>query len=41
MVMIIFNKDGEDIIIEEARNTKEPLEFLLITGAPLNEPISR
>ncbi|MDR4512256.1 MAG: pirin family protein [Nitrososphaeraceae archaeon] len=39
--LVIFDKDGEEVYIQAAKESKDPLELLLIGGIPLNEPISR
>jgi redox-sensitive bicupin YhaK (pirin superfamily) len=37
--LIVFENDGEVISIRESDNAKSPLDVLLISGMPLNEPI--
>jgi redox-sensitive bicupin YhaK (pirin superfamily) len=39
--MVIFASDGDGVRIENARDTGETLDLLLIAGVPLNEPIAR
>lgn len=39
--IIIFKKDGKQVTIGSARNSKSPLEILFIAGIPLNEPVAR
>jgi redox-sensitive bicupin YhaK (pirin superfamily) len=39
--VIIFNNDGENIEIKSFKDANEPLQFLLIAGVPLNEPVAR
>lgn len=39
--VIIFNNDGENIKIKSSKDANEPLQFLFISGVPLNEPIAR
>jgi redox-sensitive bicupin YhaK (pirin superfamily) len=39
--MVIFAQDGEDITITNSINAQQPLNFLLIAGVPLNEPVVR
>jgi redox-sensitive bicupin YhaK (pirin superfamily) len=38
---VIFKKDGEQVTIASASDSKSPLEILLLAGVPLNEPIAR
>jgi len=38
---IIFKKDGEQVTIRSASDSKSPLEILFIAGVPLNEPVAR
>jgi quercetin 2,3-dioxygenase len=39
--LIIFDKDGKEVYIQAPKESKEPLELLLIGGIPLREPIAR
>jgi quercetin 2,3-dioxygenase len=39
--LIIFDKDGKEVYIQASKDSKEPLELLLIGGIPLREPIAR
>jgi quercetin 2,3-dioxygenase len=39
--MVIFEKDGEQIVIRAPKDSKSPLDILLIGGTPLNEPVAR
>jgi redox-sensitive bicupin YhaK (pirin superfamily) len=39
--MVLFARDGEEVIIENPVDAKTTLEVLLIAGAPLNEPVAR
>jgi redox-sensitive bicupin YhaK (pirin superfamily) len=39
--LVIFKKDGEQIVIRAPKNSKSPLDILLIGGTPLNESIAR
>jgi len=39
--LVIFDKDGKEVYIQGAKESKDPLELLLIGGIPLKEPISR
>lgn len=39
--MVLFARDGDELRIENAVETKSTLEVLLIGGVPLNEPVSR
>jgi quercetin 2,3-dioxygenase len=39
--MVIFEKDGEQIVIRATQDSKSPLDILLIGGTPLNEPVAR
>jgi len=38
---IIFKKDGDQVTIKSASDSKSPLEVLFIAGVPLNEPVAR
>ena len=38
--LVIFDKDAKDVYIQ-AKDSKNPLELLLIGGIPLREPIAR
>lgn len=39
--MVLFAQDGEEIAIVNSLNATSPLEFLLIAGVPLEEPVVR
>ena len=39
--LVMFKKDGEQIVIRAPKNSKSPLDILLIGGRPLNESIAR
>jgi redox-sensitive bicupin YhaK (pirin superfamily) len=39
--MVVFKKDGDEVLIEAAPETEAPARVLLIGGRPLNEPIAR
>ncbi len=39
--LVIFNKNGKEVYIEAAKDSKESFELLLIGGIPLREPIAR
>ena len=39
--MIMFASDGDEVVIENPSGSDEVLEFLLIGGLPLNEPVAR
>jgi quercetin 2,3-dioxygenase len=39
--MVIFDRDGEKVVIKAPGDTKSPLDVLLIGGRPLNEPVVR
>ena len=39
--MVIFDKEGKKVYIKPAKESKDPLELLLIGGIPLREPIAR
>lgn len=39
--MVVFGNDGTDVFIKSSANSESPLEVLLISGIPLNEPISQ
>ena len=38
---VFFKKDGNEIIVENKSESPEPLDFLLIGGIPLEEPVAR
>jgi len=38
---VIFKKDGKQVTLRSAPNSKSPLEILFIAGIPLNEPVAR
>ncbi|MFN2533048.1 MAG: pirin family protein [Pyrinomonadaceae bacterium] len=37
--MVMFEREGDELVAEN--RSKDPLEFLLIGGVPLNEPVAR
>ncbi|BAY66344.1 hypothetical protein NIES22_64830 [Calothrix brevissima NIES-22] len=39
--MVLFAQDGEEIAIANSANALSPLDFLLIAGVPLKEPVVR
>lgn len=39
--VVLFKNNGNSIEIKSSSNNTEPLQFLLIAGIPLNEPIAR
>lgn len=39
--MVIFAQDGSEIVITNPAAADQPLDFLLIAGVPLNEPVVR
>lgn len=39
--MVIFAQDGDEVTIANSTDAKRPLDFLLIAGVPLNEPVVR
>ena len=39
--LVIFDKDGKEVYIQAAKESKDLLELLLIGGIPLREPIAR
>src|SRR5688572_17169843 len=39
--LVIFDKDGKEVYIKAAEDSKVPLELLLIGGIPIKEPIAR
>lgn len=39
--LVIFDKDAKNIYIQAPKDSKNPLELLLIGGIPLREPIAR
>jgi quercetin 2,3-dioxygenase len=39
--MVLFARDGEQVVIENPADAKETLDALLIAGVPLNEPVAR
>ena len=39
--LVIFDKDGKEVYIQAAKDSKDPLELLLIGGIPIREPIAR
>jgi len=38
---VVFERDGELVALEAARETVRPLDVLLVAGQPLREPIAR
>ena len=39
--MVMFARDGDDVVIENAADAASPLSVLLIAGVPLGEPVAR
>jgi redox-sensitive bicupin YhaK (pirin superfamily) len=39
--MVMFTPDGEEVTIRNSPDSGTALEFLLIAGVPLNEPVTR
>ncbi|WP_449420473.1 pirin family protein [Phormidium nigroviride] len=39
--MVIFGQDGDEVVIANPADAQQPLDFLLIAGVPLNEPVVR
>ncbi|MBW4622785.1 MAG: pirin family protein [Cyanosarcina radialis HA8281-LM2] len=39
--MVIFASDGDEVVITNPATAREPLDFLLLAGVPLNEPVVR
>jgi redox-sensitive bicupin YhaK (pirin superfamily) len=39
--MVLFDRDGDEVSIENPADAKATLELLLIAGVPLNEPVAR
>jgi redox-sensitive bicupin YhaK (pirin superfamily) len=39
--MVIFAPDGDEVVIANAANARQPLDLLLLAGVPLNEPVVR
>lgn len=39
--MVIFNRDGKEIVIKVSDRASDSLDLLLIAGKPINEPIAR
>jgi quercetin 2,3-dioxygenase len=39
--LVIFDRDGKEVYIQAAKDSKIPLELLLIGGVPIKEPIAR
>lgn len=39
--MVIFAQDGDEIVVTNSADAEQPLDFLLIAGVPLNEPVVR
>lgn len=39
--MVIFAQDGDEVAITNPPDAAQPLDFLLIAGVPLNEPVVR
>lgn len=39
--MVMFAPDGDEVVIANPADAQQPLDFLLIAGVPLNEPVVR
>lgn len=39
--MVMFDRDGDEVVIVNSTDAQQPLDFLLIAGVPLNEPVVR
>jgi quercetin 2,3-dioxygenase len=39
--MVLFGRDGDEAVLQNAADAAAPLEVLLIAGVPLNEPVAR
>lgn len=39
--MVMFASDGDEVVIANPVDAQQPLDFLLIAGVPLNEPVVR
>ncbi|WP_234708671.1 pirin-like C-terminal cupin domain-containing protein [Kamptonema sp. PCC 6506] len=39
--MVMFAPDGDEVVITNPADAQQPLDFLLIAGVPLNEPVVR
>lgn len=39
--MVMFTADGDEVFVSNPADSTEPLEFLLVGGVPLNEPVAR
>jgi quercetin 2,3-dioxygenase len=39
--MVMFARDGDEVVIENAADAASPLSVLLIAGVPLGEPVAR
>jgi len=39
--VVLFEQDGNEIIIKASNDTSSPLDVLLIAGLPLGEPVAR
>ncbi len=39
--MVMFAADGDEVVITNPADAQQPLDFLLIAGVPLNEPVVR
>ncbi|HJQ22398.1 MAG TPA: pirin family protein [Blastocatellia bacterium] len=39
--MVVFSRDGDEVLIENAADATAPLSVLLIAGVPLGEPVAR
>ena len=39
--LVLFAKDGDNVRVENPRGAPQPLEFLLLGGRPIDEPVAR
>jgi quercetin 2,3-dioxygenase len=39
--MVVFETNGDRVLVENPETGTQPLEFLLLAGQPLNEPVAR
>ena len=39
--LVIFDQDGKEVYLQTVKDSKDPLELLLIGGIPIKEPIAR